>query len=155
MESAKESARPGRGGRRRDREIFCETKILHSSRAQVSSRPAQIRRHDAADDLGLHHDVGLEVRGWLRRPSVSSRMRASHCRQKIWAQSRRAGFHSIHGRVHRVERSAAQRVDGSLRRHRRPDARFVRRVRLQFDRRSRRHSDFLRARLVRLFSEPV
>src|SRR5207253_1884921 len=68
---------------------------------------------------------------------------------------RRAGFYPVHGRVHRAQGSAAQCLDGGLRWHWWTDARLNRRARVQFHWRIFRHSDFLRARLVRLFFESI
>ncbi len=54
--------------------------------------------------------------------SARARNRSFACRQKIRTQSRRACFHSVHGRVHRAQGSAAQCMDRGMRGHRRPDA---------------------------------
>src|SRR2546423_2436268 len=82
-------------------------------------------------------------------------MRALNRREKIRTQSRRAGLHPIYGRFHSAERSAEERLDGSVRRNRWTDAWLNRRVGVQRHRRAVRHSDFFCARLVWLFSESV
>ena len=62
MEPDKKGAGPGRRGRRRGRKIFREAQIRSSGAAEISASSTEVRRHDAADDLGVHPAVGLAVR---------------------------------------------------------------------------------------------
>src|SRR2546430_6126111 len=66
LEPSEKSARSNRGGGRRDRKVFCEAQIRSSAAPEIPSDPAEIRRHNAADDLDLYPDVGLAIRARFR-----------------------------------------------------------------------------------------
>src|SRR5205823_8841131 len=105
--------------------------------------------------LGLHPILGLAIRGRICPAFVRARVRPFARREKIRPQSRRASFYSVYGRVYRAERSAAQRLDGSMRGNRRADAGHFRRAGVQFVRRTVWRAAFYRARLFWLFSKFV
>ena len=69
MEPDKKSAWAARGGRRRDRKVLRKAQIRTSAATEISAPPTEVRRHDAADDLGVHAVVGLAVRAGFR-PAV-------------------------------------------------------------------------------------
>ena len=68
LEPGEEGAWPSRGGRRRDRKILREAQVRSSTAAEISSDPAEVWRNDAADDLGLHPDMGMAIRAWFCPP---------------------------------------------------------------------------------------
>src|ERR1700751_166098 len=80
-------------------------------------------------------------------------MRTPDCCPKVWTESGRARLHPVHGGVYCAEGSTAQRLDGSMRRNWRANARLARRATLQLHWRIHEHPDLLRPRLVRLFSK--
>src|SRR5712692_10183665 len=82
-------------------------------------------------------------------------MRASDRRKKVWTESRRARFHSVHGRIHCPERGPTQCLDGSVRGNRWTNARLVRRAGLPFVRRNLGCFRVYRPGLVWLFSKSV
>src|SRR4029079_3424024 len=74
---------------------------------------------------------------------------------KNWVESRRTSVYSVYGRVHRAQGSAAERVDGSVRRYRWAAARKHGCISLQRVRRILRRTDFHRPGMVCIFSESI
>src|SRR5204862_8121261 len=99
---------------------FRKAEIRFAAAIKVPPDPAEVRRHHAADGLGLYAILGLAIRAGICPAPVRARIRTFAGREKIRAQSWSTVFHSVHGRFHRAERSASKRLDGSVRRNRRP-----------------------------------
>lgn len=62
MEPGEKSVRPDNGCWRFDREVFREIEICPAPASKVPTDLVEVRRHHAADGLGLYAILGLAIR---------------------------------------------------------------------------------------------